>query len=132
VVRGLHFQDMTAPMAKLIRCTRGMIFDVAVDLRLGSPTFGRWYGVELSEDNMKQLFVPVGFGHGFAVLSDWADVQYKCTNFYAPASEGCVQWNEPEIGVAWPVQNQIVSQRDHNGVSLRQYLEKPAFRYPAF
>jgi dTDP-4-dehydrorhamnose 3,5-epimerase len=130
VVRGLHYQDLTAPMAKLVRCTRGVIFDVAVDLRVGSPTFGRWYGLELSEENARQLFVPVGFGHGFAVLSDWADVQYKCTGFYTPAAEGGVAWDDPEIGISWPVKTPLVSPRDRTGLSLRQYQAQPVFHYP--
>jgi dTDP-4-dehydrorhamnose 3,5-epimerase len=131
VVRGLHYQDLGAPQAKLVRCIRGAIFDVAVDLRAGSPTFGQWVGVELSDENMRQLFVPVGFGHGFAVLSEVADLFYKCTGFYAPAAEGAVAWDDPEIGIDWPAAEPILSGRDRRAPSLRQYRERPAFVYDA-
>ncbi len=129
VLRGLHYQDMTAPMAKLVRCTRGAIFDVAVDLRVGSPTFGRWYGIELTEDNHRQLWVPVGFGHGFAVLSEVADLQYKCSNFYNAAAEGAVRWDDPALAIAWPVSDPTLSPRDREAPSLQRYLEQPAFFY---
>lgn len=129
VLRGLHYQDMTAPMAKLVRCTRGAIFDVAVDLRVGSPTFGRWTGVELTEDNQYQLLIPVGFAHGFAVLSPIADVQYKCTNYYVPAAEGAVAWNDADIGVRWPVTEPVLSSRDQSAPTLQQYLQRPAFHF---
>jgi len=129
VLRGLHYQDMTAPMGKLVRFTQGAAFDVAVDIRVGSPTFGQWFGIELSAENMKQLYVPPGFAHGFATLSDTAEVQYKCTGFYTPSAEGNLAWNDPDIGVAWPIKNPVLSRRDLNGMSLRQYLEKPAFHY---
>jgi dTDP-4-dehydrorhamnose 3,5-epimerase len=131
VLRGLHYQDLTAPMGKLVRCTRGAIFDVAVDLRAGSPTFGRWYGLELSEANHRQLWVPVGFGHGFLALSEWADVQYKCTGFYTPAAEGCLRWDDPELAIAWPNKAPLVSARDAAGRSFSQYREQPAFQYSA-
>ena len=129
VLRGLHYQDMSAPMAKLVRCTRGGVFDVAVDLQVGSPTFGQWFGVELTEENNRQLFVPVGFAHGFVALSDVTDIQYKCSNFYTPPAEDAVLWNDPEIGVAWPVTDPILSQRDQRAISLQQYQERPAFHY---
>jgi len=129
VLRGLHYQDESAPMGKLVRCTAGSIFDVAVDLRVGSPTFGRWVGVELSAKNMRQIMVPSGFGHGFVTLSEWAEVQYKCTGFYTPSSEGTIAWNDPEIGIDWPVSEPTLSARDRSGTSLRDYAEKPAFRY---
>ena len=127
VLRGLHFQDMTAPMGKLLRCTLGRIFDVAVDLRVSSPTFGKWFGVELSTDNKKQIYVPVGFAHGFATLSEFAEVQYKQTGFYTPSSEGTLSWNDPDVGIQWPFANPILSKRDQNGMSLKDYLKKPAF-----
>jgi dTDP-4-dehydrorhamnose 3,5-epimerase len=130
VLRGLHYQDMSAPMAKLVRCTRGAIYDVAVDLRVGSPTFGQWFGVELSEDNHQQLYVPVGFAHGFAVLSEIADLQYKCTNYYAPQAEGAIRWDDAEIGIVWPITNPLLSTRDSTAMGLRQYREKPAFAWP--
>lgn len=127
VLRGLHFQDMTAPMAKLVRCTAGAIFDVAVDLRVGAPTFGKWVGVELSADNMRQLLIPEGFGHGFATLSDAAELQYKCSNFYAPASESAVRWDDPDLAIEWPVSDPLVSARDAAAQSLQDYLRHPRF-----
>jgi len=129
VLRGFHYQDMTAPMAKLVRCTAGSILDVAVDLRAGSPTFGRWVATELNADNMRQVLVPVGFGHAFVTLSDAAEVQYKCTAFYTPAAEGAVAWNDPGIGVVWPFSDPLLSERDRRAPSLRSYLESPAFYY---
>jgi len=129
VIRGLHYQDRTAPMAKLVRCARGAIFDVAVDLRLGAPTFGQWFGVELTEDNFKQLYVPAGFGHGFAALTPGAEIQYKCSNFYTPAAEGCVLWNDAEIGIVWPVTDPTISARDRQGQSLQAYRTQPAFQF---
>jgi len=130
VLRGIHFQDMSAPMAKLVRCTAGRIFDVAVDLRTGSPQFGRWFGVELSADNMKQLYVPVGFGHAFLALSETADLQYKCSAYWAPAAERVLAWNDPELAIDWPVRQPILSPRDQKGESLKEYRERPAFTYP--
>jgi len=129
VLRGFHYQDMTAPMGKLVRCTVGAVLDVAVDLRAGSPTFGQWVGVELTADNMRQVMVPQRFGHAFVTLSDFAEVHYKCTGLYDPPSEGTVAWNDPDIGVEWPVANPVLSGRDQNGMSLKQYLERPAFRF---
>lgn len=129
VLRGLHYQDKTSPMGKLVRCTRGAIFDVAVDLRVGSPTFAQWFGVELTEANQKQLWMPPGFAHGFVTLSETADVQYKCSGFYTPSSEGTLAWNDPEVAVAWPISDPVLSKRDLNGMSLQQYLRKPAFHY---
>lgn len=130
VLRGLHYQDMTAPMGKLVRCTLGRIFDVAVDLRVGSATFGKWAGAELTEENMDQLWVPPGFAHGFVVLSDNADVQYKCTGFYTPSSEGSLAWNDPQVAIDWPVSDPQVSKKDGEAPSLARYLESPAFKYP--
>jgi dTDP-4-dehydrorhamnose 3,5-epimerase len=129
VLRGLHWQDMTAPMGKLVRCTWGRIFDVAVDLRVGSPTFGQWFGIELSDEDLRQVWIPPGFGHGFATLSEVADVQYKCSGFYTPPSEGTLAWNDPEVGIDWPLEDPQISARDQGGISLRQYLENPAFRF---
>ena len=127
VLRGLHYQDMTAPMGKLLRCTVGRVFDVAVDLRVSSPTFGKWFGLELSADNKKQVYVPVGFAHGFATLSEFAEVQYKQTGFYTPSSEGTLSWNDPDVGVQWPIARPTLSRRDQNGMSLKDYTKKPAF-----
>jgi dTDP-4-dehydrorhamnose 3,5-epimerase len=129
VLRGLHYQDMTAPMGKLVRCTAGSIFDVAVDIRAGSPTFGRWVGVDLTSENRRQLWVPPGFAHGFVTTSDRAEVQYKCSGPYAPAAEGSLAWNDPDIAIAWPISDPLVSRRDAQGMSLREYLGKPAFHH---
>ena len=129
VLRGLHYQDQRAPMDKLVRCSFGRILDVAVDLRVGSPTFGQWVGVELSADNFRQLLVPVGFGHGFVVLSDVAEVQYKCTGLYTPEAEGAVVWNDPQIGITWPIAEPTVSARDAAAMTLASYLAQPAFTY---
>ena len=101
VLRGLHFQKQY-PQGKLVRVVRGRVFDVAVDLRSGSDTYGQWYGVELSEDNKKQFYISQGFAHGFLVLSDIAEFCYKCTDFYRPGDEGGLAWNDPEIGIVWP------------------------------
>jgi len=127
VLRGLHYQDLTAPMGKLIRCTVGRIYDVAVDIRMSSITFGQWFGVELSEDNKKQVYVPQGFAHGFLSLSDRTEVQYKQTGFYTSRAEGTLAWDDADIGISWPIRTPILSKRDCNGVSLRRYRKKPAF-----
>ena len=129
VLRGVHYQDMTAPMGKLVRCTEGIIFDVAVDLRVGSPTLGQWVGVELSEENQDQLMVPVGFGHAFVALSPFAQVAYKCTGYYTPVAEGTVRWDDPDLAIDWPIADPIVSERDRNGLSFREYLKRPAFGF---
>jgi dTDP-4-dehydrorhamnose 3,5-epimerase len=130
VLRGLHFQDMRAPLDKLVRCTSGRIFDVAVDLRSGSPTFGRWFGAELTAENARQLFVPVGFAHGFQALTDIAEVQYKQTGYYAPETEISVAWDDPEIGVEWPLRDPLLSDRDRaRAISLKEYAKAPAFVY---
>lgn len=128
VVRGIHYQDTTAPAAKLVRCTRGSIFDVAVDLRASSATFGQWFGIELSAQNKKQLWVPEGFGHGFATVSDVAEVQYLQTGFYTPSAEGGIMWNDPEVGIEWPVGNPVLSRRDQCHPSLAEHRKNPAFR----
>ena len=101
VLRGLHFQKQF-PQGKLVRAIRGSVYDVAVDLRSDSKTFGKWYGIELTEENHKQFYIPQGFAHGFLVLSDIAEFCYKCTDFYHPGDEGGMAWNDPEIGITWP------------------------------
>jgi len=111
VLRGLHFQNPNA-QAKLVEVLQGEVFDVAVDIRKGSPTFGKWVGAVLNADNHRQFFVPVGFAHGFCVLSDTAMFHYKCTDYYAPASEGGIAWNDPDIGIAWPIQKPVLSPKD--------------------
>lgn len=129
VLRGMHYQDMTAPMGKLLRCTVGEIFDVAVDLRVGSPTFGKWFSVELTAANKTQIYIPAGFAHGFQALGDVVEVQYRQTGFYTPSSEGTLAWNDPDVGIAWPIPNPTLSGRDQKGMTLKQYLQKPAFRF---
>jgi dTDP-4-dehydrorhamnose 3,5-epimerase len=111
-LRGLHWQVTPHPQAKLIRVVDGEILDVAVDIRDGSPTFGRWAAVTLSSENFRQLFVPIGFAHGFLVLSETADIEYKCSDIYAPAAERGLMWNDPAIGIAWPIDSPILSPRD--------------------
>lgn len=101
VLRGLHYQK-NFPQGKLVRVIRGSVFDVSVDLRSNSRTFGKWYGVELSEENKKQFYIPKGFAHGYLVLSEWAEFCYKCTDFYHPGDDGGLVWNDPDIGIKWP------------------------------
>ncbi len=119
VLRGLHYQ-IRQPQGKLVRVVRGRVFDVAVDLRRSSPTFARWDGWELSEDNHKQLWIPPGFGHGFLVLSESADFLYKATDYYAPEHERCLLWNDPAVGVAWPLEGiePVLSDKDRRGLAL--------------
>jgi len=117
-VRGLHFQNPAA-QAKLVSVLQGAVFDVAVDLRRSSPTFGRWHGVELSAENRRQFFIPPGFAHGFAVLSDTALFFYKCSDFYAPQNEITVAWDDPDIGIRWPVAEPVLSEKDRRGLRLK-------------
>lgn len=114
VLRGLHFQKGKDAQSKLVRVVKGRVLDVAVDIRKGSPTFGKYVSVELTEDNHRQLFVPRGFAHGFSVLSDEAIFQYKCDNLYAPHAEGAIAWNDPEIGIDWhlPAEDVLLSAKD--------------------
>lgn len=118
VLRGLHYQ-MKQPQGKLVRVVRGAVFDVAVDVRKGSATFGQWVGVELTEDNHKQLWIPAGFAHGFLVISDVADFLYKTTDYYLPEHEKCIVWNDESIGIKWPLTEEPkVSVKDANGRKL--------------
>ena len=114
VLRGLHFQKGKDAQSKLVRVVKGRVLDVAVDIRKGSPTFGKYVAVELTEDNHRQLFVPRGFAHGFSVLSDEVIFQYKCDNLYAPESEGAIAWNDPDIGIDWqlPAEDVLLSTKD--------------------
>lgn len=114
VLRGLHFQKPPYTQSKLIRVVKGRVWDIAVDIRKSSPTFGKYIGIELSEDNHRQLFIPKGFAHGFVVLSEEAVFQYKCDNYYAPQSEGAIIWNDPELGIDWkiPAEDIILSEKD--------------------
>jgi dTDP-4-dehydrorhamnose 3,5-epimerase len=118
VLRGMHYQ-IRQPQGKLVRVVRGRVFDVAVDLRRSSATFGRWVGFELSEDNFRQLWVPAGFAHGYLVLSDSADFLYKTTDFYAPAHERCLIWNDPEVKIDWPLDREpLLHPKDRLGLPL--------------
>lgn len=120
VLRGLHFQTQHA-QGKLVRVVRGEVFDVAVDIRKDSPTYGQWEGVILSEENKTQFWIPPGLAHGFVVLSDIADFEYKCTDYYTPGFEGCLAWNDPEVGIEWPIDFEpLLSEKDANGRSLRE------------
>ncbi len=125
-LRGLHFQ--TEPgQAKLVRCARGEVFDVAVDLRRDSSTFGRWEGHVLDDELHRQLFVPAGFAHGFAVLSDVADVAYLCSSVYDPATESGIAWDDPDVAVEWPVAEPLVSERDRTAPTLAEIAETLPF-----
>jgi dTDP-4-dehydrorhamnose 3,5-epimerase len=115
-------------MAKLMRCTVGKILDVAVDLRVSSPTFGKWFSIELSAENKNMLFVPVGFAHGFATISETCEVQYKQTGYYQPATEGGIAWNDPDLAIRWPYPDPILSKRDQHHMTLKEYLRDPAFK----
>lgn len=117
VLRGLHFQK-TKPQGKLVRVVKGEVFDVAVDIRKNSKTFGKWESVILSEDNKKQFWVPPGFAHGFIVLSDIADFEYKCTDYYDPLDEGSILWSDSDLGINWPLINPILSDKDANANKL--------------
>jgi dTDP-4-dehydrorhamnose 3,5-epimerase len=130
VVRGMHFQ-VGQGVAKLVRCARGSIFDVAVDLRRGSPTYGRWEGVELDDESMRELYVPVGFAHGFCVLSEVADVLYKQSAYYAPAVEQAIAWDDPDVGIQWPlpVEELSVSDRDAAAPRLSEVADELPFVY---
>jgi len=120
VLRGLHYQ-IDQPQGKLVRVVSGKVFDVAVDLRRNSPTFGKWEGVELTEENKRLLWIPPGFGHGFVVLSDYADFLYKATNYYAPKAERSILWNDPDLGIAWPHQGESkLSAKDAAGTPFKQ------------
>jgi len=119
VLRGLHFQRQY-PQGKLVRVTQGAVFDVAVDIRPKSPTFGRWTGYELSEQNAWQLYVPPGFAHGFCVLSESADFLYKCTDYYHPEDEGGILWSDSDIGIDWPIQKPLLSDKDRTYHCLKQ------------
>ena len=123
-LRGLHAQLGPRSQGKLVRVTAGAVFDVAVDIRVGSPTFGRWVGFELTADNFQQLYLPPGFAHGFCVLSDVADFEYKCTNVYDPSAEIAIAWNDPAIGVEWPIDEPLVSERDSQALRLEEMREK--------
>lgn len=119
-LRGLHFQTQPG-QAKLVRCTRGSIWDVAVDIRLESPTFGKWHAEILDEENQHSMLIPIGFAHGFCVLSELAEVQYKCSNVYNAATESGIAWNDPDIAIQWPIAEPLLSKRDVSNKSLADY-----------
>jgi dTDP-4-dehydrorhamnose 3,5-epimerase len=120
ILRGLHFQN-PGPQGKLVYVLQGEVFDVAVDVRADSPTFGQWYGATLSAENHHQLFVPEGFAHGFCVTSETALFAYKCTDFYNPKVEFSLLWNDPDIGIDWPIKNPELSEKDNNGQPLSEF-----------
>ncbi len=120
VLRGLHYQ-LAQPQGKLVRVTQGEVFDVAVDIRKGSPTYGQWVGEILSAENKKQLWIPAGLAHGFVVLSATAEFLYKTTDYYAPQYERCIAWNDPDLAIAWPIEGQpLLSAKDAAGIAFRQ------------
>jgi len=127
-IRGLHLQGSPNPQAKLVRVLAGEIYDVAVDVRRGSPTFGRWAAVTLSAENFRQWYVPCGFAHGFAVTSDVAEVEYKCSAFYDPVSEMGIAWNDPALAIRWPVNQPLLSDRDRQHPRLADIADRlPSF-----
>jgi dTDP-4-dehydrorhamnose 3,5-epimerase len=126
ILRGLHFQTVPG-QAKLIRCSRGRIWDVAVDLRRDSPTYRRWEGHELDDEHHRQLYVPVGFAHGFCVLSEVADVHYKLSSHYDPATEAGIVWDDPEVAVEWPIADPELSERDRTGPRLAEVADRLPF-----
>jgi len=127
-VRGLHFQ-INHLQAKLIQVISGEIFDVAVDLRSGSATFGKWTGIHLSDENKRQMYIPKGFAHGFCVLSEFALFHYKCSDFYVPEDEGGLIWSDPDIGIEWPVENPIISEKDNQ---FQKLFDLTAEKLPSF
>ncbi|WP_270671144.1 MULTISPECIES: dTDP-4-dehydrorhamnose 3,5-epimerase [unclassified Aeromonas] len=124
VLRGLHYQLPPYAQGKLVRCVAGEVFDVAVDIRKSSSTFGQWIGVHLSAENKRQLWIPEGFAHGFVTLSENADFLYKTTNYYHRESEGSIRWDDPQVGIEWPINNVLLSGKDQQGLSLSDYISK--------
>jgi dTDP-4-dehydrorhamnose 3,5-epimerase len=124
-LRGLHFQGPPHAQAKLVRCGRGAIFDVSVDIRQGSPTYGHWVGHELTEDNGHQLYVPIGFAHGFLTLHPNSEIVYKCSDYYAPETEGALIWNDPDIGIDWPTTNELTISEKDKAANMFKDFESP-------
>lgn len=122
VLRGLHFQK-NYPQGKLVSVTSGIVFDVAVDIRRDSPTFGQWVGALLTGDNHHQLYIPPGLAHGFCVVSDYADFQYKCTEYYHPEDEGSLLWNDPDLAITWPIRQPLLSAKDANAGTLKTLFD---------
>ena len=131
VLRGLHYQ-MTQTQGKLVRVATGAVFDVTVDVRHESPTFGQWYGTQLDEDNMRMMYVPPGYAHGFVVLSDTTDFIYKCTEYYHPQSEQGIAWDDPDIGIKWPISDVALSDKDKNNVLLKDQMPDKLPSYHTF
>ena len=127
VLRGLHYQ-LRHPQGKLLRAVNGAVYDVAVDIRRGSPRFGQWAGVELSDSNRRQVYVPPGFAHGFCVLSEQVDIMYKCTDFHAPDDEYGIAWDDPELAIAWPQMDYTLSDRDRQWPKLSENRNLPDYR----
>jgi dTDP-4-dehydrorhamnose 3,5-epimerase len=121
VLRGLHFQNPPHAQGKLVRVITGAVYDVAVDIRKNSPTYGKWYGVELNETNKWMIYIPEGFAHGFSTLQDNTIFSYKCTNFYNKASEGCVLWNDKDLNINWGLENPLLSEKDLNGTPFTEF-----------
>ena len=128
ILRGLHYQ-LKHPQSKLVQVIKGAIFDVAVDIRQGSPSLGQWTGVHISDENRRQIFVPKGFAHGFCILSETADVIYKCTDFYAPDDERGILWSDPDIGIEWPISDPLLSEKDSHYPCLS---DVPPDRLPVY
>lgn len=131
VLRGLHYQ-LVQPQGKLVRVARGRIFDVAVDVRRGSPTFGRWYGAYLDDRNHRQLYLPPGFAHGFAALSEVADIVYKCTDYYHPESETGIRWDDPDLAIAWPAEIAGAARLSAKDLGLPRLGEQTIERLPGY
>ena len=131
VLRGLHYQ-LQQTQGKLVRVATGSVFDVVVDIRVGSPTFGQWYGTELNEENMRLMYIAPGYAHGFVVLSESADFIYKCTDYYHPQSEHGIAWNDPDIGITWPISEVTLSEKDKNNVRLNDQDKEKLFDYALF
>ncbi|NJB67920.1 dTDP-4-dehydrorhamnose 3,5-epimerase [Desulfobaculum xiamenense] len=127
VLRGLHFQTPPAAQAKLVRVTRGAVYDVVVDLRVGSPTYGRWHAETLSDENFLQMFVPAGFAHAYVTLCDEVEFQYKVDAFYAPGSDSGIIWNDPDLAITWPVENPVLSDKDLKLQRFRDFVSPFSF-----
>ena len=127
VLRGLHYQEPNG-QGKLVRCTRGVLYDVAVDIRIGSPQFGKWTAIDLTEENKRMLWVPAGFAHGFCAVSDIADLVYKCTALYDAESDRSLLWNDPDLGIAWPLKKPLLSPRDAAAPRLKEAKVLPRFQ----
>lgn len=122
VLRGLHFQNPPHAQGKLVRVINGSVYDVAVDIRKDSPTYGQWFGQELNEKNKWMMYIPPGFAHGFVTLEDNTVFSYKCTNFYNKDSEDCLLWNDPQIGINWPIESPLLSEKDEQGKKIKNFL----------